>query len=342
MTRETPGVSFGHTELPEAQREALRKAIRLEWLTLGVLAAIVTAMYLALGNSQAMRVAWIEDMLSFLPPIAFLVATRVIRRRPTEDHPYGFHRATGIAHLVAAVALLVMGAYLVVDSATGLITAEHPTIGGIQLFGQTIWHGWLMIAVLAASAIPPVFLGRAKLKLAKVLHDKVLYADADMNKADWTTGVAAIVGVIGIGLGLWWLDAVAALIISGSILHDGVKNLRGAVGGLTDTRARTYDDSQPDPVGDRIDALLEGLRWVERAKSRVRDQGHVYHVEAFVVPKHGKPPSLDEIERARKACIDLDWKVQDMVIVLAEELPEEYLPGLTSGDAKALGGSGEK
>jgi cation diffusion facilitator family transporter len=342
MTRDEADVRFGHTELPEAQRNALRRAIRLEWLTIAVLAAIVTAMYLALGNSQAMRVAWIEDMLSFLPPIAFLVATRIIRLRPTEEHPYGFHRATAIAHLVAAVALLVMGGYLVVDSASGLLTAEHPTIGGIELFGQTIWHGWLMIAVLAASAIPPVFLGRAKLKLAKVLHDKVLYADADMNKADWTTGLAAVVGVIGIGAGLWWLDAVAALLISGSILHDGVKNLRAAIAGLTDTRARTYDDSEPDPVGDRIDALLEGLRWVERAKSRVRDQGHVYHVESFVVPKHGKAPSLSEIERARRASIELDWKVQDMVIVLAEELPEEFLPGLASGDAKSLGPTGEK
>jgi cation diffusion facilitator family transporter len=342
MSAGKPAARFGHTELPEAQREALRRAIHLEWTTLAVLAVIVTMMYLALGNSQAMRVAWIEDMLSFLPPIAFLVATRIIRLRPTEEHPYGFHRATAIAHLVAAVALLVMGAYLVIDSASGLITAEHPTIGGIELFGSTIWLGWLMILVLVISAIPPVFLGLAKLKLAKLLHDKVLYADADMNKADWSTGVAAVVGVLGIGVGLWWLDAVAALAISGSILHDGIKNLRGAVGGLTDTRARTYDDSEPDPVGDRIDTLLEGLSWVEQAKSRVRDQGHVFHVESFVVPKHGKAPSLDEIERARRAAIELDWKVQDMVIVLAEELPEEYLPGLATGDAKSLGPTGEK
>jgi cation diffusion facilitator family transporter len=333
---------FGHTELPDAQRNALRRAITLEWVTIAVLAVIVVAMYLALGNSQAMRVAWIEDMLSFLPPIAFLVATRIIRLRPTEEHPYGFHRATGIAHLVAAVALLVMGAYLVVDSLSGLLTAEHPTIGGFEVFGQTIWHGWLMIGVLAASAIPPVFLGRAKLKLAKALHDKVLYADADMNKADWTTGLAAVIGVLGIGVGLWWLDAVAALIISASILHDGVKNLRGAVGGLTDTRARTYDNAEPDPVGDRIDAMLETLPWVERAKSRVRDQGHVYHVESFVVPKHGTPPSLPEMEQARRDCIELDWKVQDMVIVLAEDLPEEFLPGLSAGDAESLGPTGEK
>ena len=138
------------------------------------------------------------------------------------------------------------------------------------------------------------------------------------------------------------MSVAAAMLISASILHDGIKNLKAAVAGLTDTRARTYDDTAPDPVGDRIDALLEGLRWVDRAKSRVRDQGHVYHVESFVVPRHGRPPSLEDIDRARRACIDLDWKVRDMVIVLAEELPEEYLPGVTSYDARALGPSGDK
>ena len=84
-----------------------------------------------------------------------------------------------------------------------------------------------------------MFLGRAKLKLSETLHDKVLYADADMNKADWTTGVAAIAGIVGIGIGWWWADSVAALLISLSIVRDGLRNLKGAVAALMDTRART-------------------------------------------------------------------------------------------------------
>jgi hypothetical protein len=47
-----------------------------------------------------------------------------------------------------------------------------------------VWLGWLMIAALAWSAIPSVVLGRAKLPLAAELHDKVLYADAKMNRAN--------------------------------------------------------------------------------------------------------------------------------------------------------------
>ena len=324
-------VRFGHTELPAEQRDALRKAARLEWATMGFLAVTTTLVFLVLGNSQAMKAAWIEDLLSFLPPISFLIAARIIRKPPSEDHPYGYHRSTGVAHLVAAVALTVMGGYLLVESGLGLLKAEHPTIGGIELYGSTIWLGWLMMGVMLLTAAPPVFLGRAKMKLAEKLHDKVLYADADMNKADWMTAVAAVAGVGGIGLGLWWADYAAALLISASILHDGFKNTRAAVSALMDKRAMTYDDGEPHPLGRQVDTYLRGLDWAADAKSRIRDEGHVFHIESFVVPAGGTVPALEQLEAARKDCVAMDWKVQDMVIIPVAELPSEFLPGPTSG-----------
>jgi hypothetical protein len=45
-------------------------------------------------------------------------------------------------------------------------------------------------------------------------------------------------------------------------------------------------------------------------------------VEAFVVPRDGEVPTLDMLEAARESCIDLDWKVQDIVLVLTRELPD--------------------
>ncbi|MDQ3432147.1 MAG: cation transporter [Actinomycetota bacterium] len=123
------------------------RAVRLEWLTLAFLVTAVSAMYFALGNSAAMRAAWIEDLLSFLPPIAFLVTNRIRAKESDGDHPFGFHRAVG--YLVAASALLIMGTYLVMESALGLVSAEHAPIGLVTVFGYTFWAGWLMVAVLA-------------------------------------------------------------------------------------------------------------------------------------------------------------------------------------------------
>lgn len=314
---------FGRTELPRTQSSSLRRAIRFEWFTLGFLAVAITAVFLVMGNSQAMKAAWIEDCLSLAPPVAFLLAVRIVNRRPTRKYPYGFHRAVGVAHLVAGVALLTMGAFLVGDSSLGLLKAEHPPIGSVQLFGHTVWLGWLMMAVMASTIPLPLYLGRVKMSLAEELHDKVLYADADMNKADWTTAVGTIVGVAGIGVGLWWADSAAALLVGASILRDGLKNMRAAITDLMDTRATTFDGSEPHPITGRIDAHLRSLPWVHQAGSRVRDQGHVFHIEAFIVPRRGHTPKLQALEEARDACIDLDWKIQDIVLVPVSELPSE-------------------
>ena len=159
------------------------------------------------------------------------------------------------------------------------------------------------------------------MKLAKQLHDKVLYADADMNKADWMTSLGTIVGVTGIGLGLWWLDAAAALFIAGSIVHDGVRNLLAAVTDLMDARATTFDDRIPHPLVDRVDGVLAGLDWVREAGSPARDEGPVFHIEAFVAPREGTV-SLAQLDAAREACAALDWKVEDIVIVPVAELPD--------------------
>jgi len=316
-------IRFGRTELPERQARSLRKAIRFEWLSLGFLAVFIALVFLVMGNSQAMKAAWIEDLLSLAPPVAFLLAVRIVNRPPTRKYPYGYHRSVGVAHLVAGVALFAMGAFLIVDSASGLLTAEHPSIGSVQLFGHTVWLGWLMMGVMALSLPLPIYLGRVKMSLAKELHDKVLYADADMNKADWMTAVGTIVGVGGIGVGLWWTDSAAALLIAASILRDGVKNMGAATTDLMDTRATTFDDGKPHPLPARIDGHLRSLPWVREAGSRTRDQGHVLHVESFIVPHDGRVPSLEDLEAARDACIDLDWKVQDLVLVPVAELPRE-------------------
>ena len=318
---------FGNTELPPDAREAARRAKRLAWLTIAFLVTAVTSVYLVMGSSQAMKAAWAEDLLSFIPPIAFLVALRVTGRVPSEQHPYGYHRSVGIGHLVAATALLTMGAFLVFDSVSGLVAGEHPPVGTIVVLGHQMWAGWLMVGVLAYTCVPAVLLGRAKMPLAEQLHDRVLHADADMNKADWMTGVGGIVGVLGIGVGLWWADSAAALFISASILHDGVKNLRVAVTALMDARATTVDGSAPHPLGERIDRSLHALPWVARAASRVRDLGHVFHVESFVVGRDGMPTHA-QLQEAWDAVTGLDWKVEDLVVVPVEELPEELLPGV--------------
>lgn len=305
--------------LPKEQLEALRKAVVLERISIVYVLSAVGLVLLVMGNSQAMRAAWLEDMLSLLPPIAFLIARRLVQRRPDVDHPYGWHRSVGIAHLASSVALLTMGGFVVVESTSALLSAEHPTIGTMNVFGVTFWQGWAMVAVLAYTGIPNIIIGHYKIRLAKTLHDRVLYADGTMNKDDWATATGAMIGVIGVGLGIWWLDAAIAVAIGIAILRDGINNLRAGVNGLLDVRARTTDDTQTHPLIEQINAAMADLPWVWRTGCRVRDQGHVLHVESFVETL--TPVNTAHLRAAQNMVQKLDWTLQDVVIIPVEELP---------------------
>jgi cation diffusion facilitator family transporter len=317
---------------PERERD-LSRARRLEWATIAFMLSVITLLYFTLGSSQAMKTAWFEDMLSLVPPIAFLVAARYQGRTPTERFPYGYHRTISIAFLCASVALAGFGVLLLFEAVMKLVAREHPTIGTVVLLGHPVWLGWVMMAALLYSVIPPVVLGRMKLPLAERLHDKALYADASMNKADWLTGVAAMVGILGIGMGWWWADATAAALISIDVLRDGWKNLSQSIRDLMDERPTKVGDGDPDDFPERVRAALRALDWVEDADVRLREEGHLLTGEAFVVPR-GEERLVERLDAAGRALRELDWRLYDVSLVPVRTLahpPRPSAAGRTAG-----------
>lgn len=257
--------------IPHELEQDLRRARRLELWTLAWMASIVAVMYLAMGASKAMQSALIEDLLSLVPAVTWLLALRFERKDATEKFPFGFVRVNSLAFLIAAVALTMVGGFIAYESITTLLMQEHPTVPPVKLFGQDIWLGWLMIAALAYSIVPPVILGHLKQPVATRLRDKVLHTDALMQKADWQTGLAGILGVLGIGLGYWWADSVAAGFIALSILKDGISNMRTAAAELLDGAPRPLEGPEISPEAQRLVQRLQSL-WPEGGV-RLRESG---------------------------------------------------------------------
>ena len=309
----------GGVELPEDLQAVQRRAERLEWITLAYMVTAITSIYFTLGSSQAMKGAFVEDILGFFPPIAFLVATRIRSRAPNDAFPFGYHRSMSVAYLVSTLALIALGGFLFVDSALKLLSGEHPTIGMVEIFDWQVWLGWLMVAALVYTGTGTVILGHIKKKLAAQLHDKTLYADAEMNRADWMTAFAAAGGVIGIGAGLWWADAVAALFISIDILRDGFKYTKGAIEDLTDGRPRTHDEGAPHPLIEGVREEVRGWEWVRRGVVRLREDGHLIAGEVIVVPAT-EDGLIDRLERATQRIRGLDWKLHDVLVVPARDI----------------------
>lgn len=315
-------------KLPSDKESDLKKLVRLTWVNIGFRLSIVIVLFLVLGNSQAMRAAWLEDMLTLLPPIAFLVSMHFRNRPPSRLFPYGYQRVTIIAFLCSAVVLAMLGAYLIIDSTIKLLKAEHTTIGAIELFGNTIWLGWLMVAGLTYSIIPPVIIGRIQQKWSKTVHEKTIHVDSKMSKADWMTGLAGVVGVLGVGMGFWWADAAAALVIGLDVARDGVNNLKEAIGDLLDRRPTSLETGKASGIEETLERELEKLPWVKQAGVRLREDGHVLCGEAFVVPE-SEHDLTRHLRNASQLLEEKDWRVLEIVVTSVESLEErgrKYYP----------------
>jgi cation diffusion facilitator family transporter len=301
-------------ELPPEKAGDFRRARRLEIISIVYFVSVVVVMGLAAGTSQAMQTAWIEDLLGLVPPIAFLVGARLAGRPPSPKFPYGYHRATSIAFLVASVAQTATGLFLLGDGAVQLIKDEAATIGTKQVLGVVIWEGWIMLAALAYSVIPMVILGRLKLPLSRKLHDKAMATDADLNKDDYITGTVAALGIGGIAAGVGWFDAAAGVTISLLVCHDGVRNLMASIGDLMDRMPEDIEHRQLRTLVEKIEDELEGLSWVDAASVRLREHGNFIVGDAFVKPMRSRV-ELRELEDARQRVEALDWRLRAINVV---------------------------
>jgi divalent metal cation (Fe/Co/Zn/Cd) transporter len=118
------------------------------------------------------------------------------------------------AETVVGGALVLLSVYLAVASIRALIEARSPV-------GSP-----LAVVILVASVVllPPIAL--FKYRIAGRLRSGALRADSLL------TGVAAVLASISLlglgattGLGWWWADALAALMVAAVILREGAKSL---------------------------------------------------------------------------------------------------------------------
>ena len=81
---------FGDTELPAELQDVLRRARRLEWVSLAYLATAITLLYLVMGSSQAMKAAWLEDLLADIGlgnRMAYMIAQKLVPEHEDAETP---------------------------------------------------------------------------------------------------------------------------------------------------------------------------------------------------------------------------------------------------------------
>ena len=310
---------------PAEQQKQRERAKKLSWLSIALLVSAAIFLFFTLGQSQAMKTAWISDVLTAIPPMALLLAMHYELRPPSKRFPFGYTRSVAIAFLVTSAVLSLIGLYLLYDSLTKLVTQQRPPIGTMVVFGHQFWAGWAMVVSLAYSLLCGLVLGLLKKPVAKKLHDKALNAEATMNRDEWLSEGAAILGIILVAFGHWWGDAAAAAFIAVEIVHDGWLNTRLIIGDLMDESPTMMGEHKLEEITAKVRDHVEQLGWVSSAAVRLREHGRALTGELFVVlaDEHDVVERIAQVaDRAR----EVDWRLHDIAVMPVSHLDEQDPP----------------
>lgn len=258
-------------------------------LTLAANLAVVAAK-LAVGvwaNSLAVIAEAGHSGLDALNNIVALALARVAAAAPDEDHPYGHGKFETLGAL-GIVAFLSVTVFRLVEVAIRRLVGGGP--------GPDV--GWLLIAVVAASALVSLFVSRYEARRGRELGSALLVADAVHTRTDVWGSIAVLAGLGCAALGYPRADAFAALIVAGIIAFLGYRVLLSTVPVLVDEKAADAAHLR------RISLEVEGVFSAYDVRSRGRPG------EAFAELTIAVDPALD-VAAAHRIADEVERRVAD-------------------------------
>ena len=198
----------------DARPRFLRRARRLEWLTVGwnAVEGVIAVVAAAAAGSVALFGFGIDSFVETLSGMVILWRIGAERRADTAAR---IEKVDDVARRAVALSLGLLALYVAVDAGAALVRGERPSTSVVG------------VTLLVMSIAVMKWLANAKRATARALHSHAIEADAAQTDFCWKLSVVALVGLVANAvLGWWWADPVAALILAGMIAAEARRTWR--------------------------------------------------------------------------------------------------------------------
>ena len=173
-------------------------------LALGILKIVVGKM----SYSQSLVADGVHSLSDLVTDVLVIWAAKEASRKPDADHPYGHQR-------IETVATVGLGLLLVAVAAAIGLDAIKDLAGNTPIQSPTFWA----ILVAAVSVVSKEIIYRYTMRVANRIGSDLLRSNAWHSRSDAFSSIVVIIGVGGSMLGIYWLDAVAAVIVALMIIQ---------------------------------------------------------------------------------------------------------------------------
>ncbi|MBI4704536.1 MAG: cation transporter [Deltaproteobacteria bacterium] len=250
--------------MPDAR--CLRCATRVPWVSLsGNSGLALYKMVLGiLGGSSALFVDGTHSLADVVGSTGIVIASRISRRPPDEDHPYGHGKAEFVGAVVVYVILLTFSCGIVVGAAYLTVCGRVGRPHAITLLGAVV-----SVLVNYVMYLYGYCAGTR-------CGSPALMADAFENRADALSSLAAVVGIAAALLIHPICDPIAAIFVGLVILGNSLVQLRDALGNLAD-RALPPEVTEAIGAVVRREPAVRGVDFV-----RTRRTGPRYWVDVGI------------------------------------------------------------
>lgn len=244
-------------------KKGLKEGSRIAWLSFWTLIGIGVAELLVgwYGNSVSATADGIDSMSDAMISLVVWLGLRVSQRKEDSMFHFGYHKVETFAALMAAIGMIVMGAFIANHAIQHLY---HP---------EEVSNPILVMAVLGSAGCISIYRALQMQRIAKKYNLLSLKTDAKNSIKD---GSASIIGFASVGIaaltGFHQADAIGGLIISAYIFTVAYFSLKSASLVLVDA---SYDKELAGKVRRQIETVFQ-----VRVKSiMLRPVGPFFHCE---------------------------------------------------------------
>ncbi len=277
----------------DARNRAVRRAL---WVVL-FLNLTVTVLKITLGlltGALSVVADGIHSLVDASSNLIGLAMLRLADRRADEKHPYGYQRFETLGALFIGV-LMMLAAFEIAVQAI-----DHWKAGGVAVEPVALY-------VMAFAFMVNLGVVWWETSQGKRWHSELLLADSAHTKSDlWVTGTV-VASLVGMRLGLRWLDPVVALLIAVLIVRTAWEILTEAAHYLTD--ASIIDPHTIARVATGVPGVLDAHHIRSRGKPSA----------AFVDLHIHVPPGMGT-EQAHALADEVEKRIQEEVAGVVEAM----------------------
>jgi cation diffusion facilitator family transporter len=205
------------------------------------------------GQSQALIADGIHSLSDLVSDALVLVAARWGSHAADDNHPYGHARIETAATAIVGFLLLAVAAGFLFDSVSRLLSPE-----------RLLQPGWIALVAAVVSVVAKEVLFHYTRRVARRTNSPLIDANAWHHRSDALSSVVVIVGVSGAMFGVFWLDAVAAIVVAVMVGWVGWRFIGSSVAELVDTGLSARKLKKLD----RLILSVEGVRGYRQLRTR--------------------------------------------------------------------------